>query len=141
MSLISQILGDDQTLDPFLSMINRCPVLSTPTDWKETKDAHVFLSDLPGLNKDEVKVEVHEGRLLQISGNWHDDDSDDKNKNMIKWHHVERCRGKFQRRFRLPENAKVDQVKAHMENGVLVVTVPKEDIKKPETKQVQIQGN
>ncbi|MED6181229.1 hypothetical protein PIB30_017425 [Stylosanthes scabra] len=139
MSLISR---DYQTLDPFLSMINRCPVLSTPTDWKETKDAHVFLSDLPGLKKDEVKVEVHEGRLLHISGNWRgDDDVDDKNKNMIKWHRVERCRGKFQRRFRLPENAKVDQVKAHMENGVLVVTVPKQEIKKPETKQVQIQGN
>lgn len=140
MSLISQLLGDE-TFDPFLSMINKCPVLSTPTDWKETKDAHVFISDLPGLKKDEVKVEVDEGRVLQISGERnvgdHDDD-DDKNKN--KWHRVERCRGKFQRRFRLPENAKVDQVKAHMENGVLVVTVPKQEVKKPETKVIQIEG-
>ncbi|KAL1338462.1 hypothetical protein HN51_033098 [Arachis hypogaea] len=142
MSLISQMVGDDETLDPFLSMMNRCPVLSTPTDWKETKDAHVFLSDLPGLKKDEVKVEVDE-RVLQISGDRHadDDDDEDKNKKMIKWHRVERCRGKFQRRFRLPENAKVEQVKAHIENGVLVVTVPKQELKKPNTKLVQIQGN
>ncbi|KAJ1412715.1 HSP20-like chaperone [Sesbania bispinosa] len=134
MSLISQMLGDE-TFDPFLSMINKCPVLSNPTDWKETKDAHVFISDIPGLKKEEVKVEVDEGRVLQISGERSSAnvDEDDKNKNN-KWHRIERCRGKFQRRFRLPENAKVDQVKAHMENGVLVVTVPKEEVKKPETK-------
>ncbi|XP_061365845.1 class I heat shock protein-like [Gastrolobium bilobum] len=136
MSLISQLLGDE-TFDPFLSMINKCPILSTPTDWKETKDAHVFISDLPGLKKEEVKVEVDEGRVLQISGERNVDDEDGKNK----WHRVERFRGKFQRRFRLPENAKVDQVKANMENGVLVVTVPKLEVKKPETKVIQIEGN
>ncbi|KAJ1699629.1 hypothetical protein LUZ63_008141 [Rhynchospora breviuscula] len=32
---------------------------------------------------------------------------------------------------RLPDNAKMDQVKAAMENGVLTVTVPKEEVKKP----------
>ncbi|KAK7266844.1 hypothetical protein RIF29_19501 [Crotalaria pallida] len=142
MSLISQFLGDE-TFDPFLSMINKCPVLTTPTDWKETSDAHVFISDLPGLKKEEVKVEVDEGRVLQISGERHVDDEkkeNDKNNN-YKWHRVERCRGKFQRRFRLPENAKVDEVKASMENGVLVVTVPKQEVKKPETKVIQIEGN
>ncbi|KAL2335238.1 hypothetical protein Fmac_016451 [Flemingia macrophylla] len=102
MSLIHQLLGDE-TYDPFLSMINKCPILSTPTDWKETKDSHVFISDLPGLKKEEVKVEVDEGRVLRISGerknNVVDEDVDDKN---TTWHRIERCRGKFQRRFRLP---------------------------------------
>ena len=45
---------------------------------------------------------------------------------------------RFLRRFRLPENAKLDQVKAGMENGVLTVTVPKVDVKKPDVKPVQI---
>ncbi|TKY46471.1 17.3 kDa class I heat shock protein [Spatholobus suberectus] len=137
MSLIHQLLGDE-TYDPFLSMINKCPVLSTPTDWKETTDSHVFISDLPGLKKEEVKVEVDEGRVLQISGERKNVDEDDKNN---KWHRMERFRGKFQRRFRLPVNAKVDQVKAKMENGVLVVTIPKKEVKKPETKVIQIEGN
>ncbi|KAF9622710.1 hypothetical protein IFM89_032890 [Coptis chinensis] len=48
--------------------------------------------------------------------------------------------GSFLRRFRLPENAKVDEVKASMENGVLTVTVPKEEVKKSEVKSVEISG-
>jgi HSP20 family protein len=44
------------------------------------------------------------------------------------------------RKFRLPDNAKMDQVKAAMENGVLTVTVPKQEIKKPEVKSIEISG-
>ncbi|KAJ4826267.1 hypothetical protein Tsubulata_018663 [Turnera subulata] len=136
MSLISQ-LSDVETFDPFLSMINKCPVLSTPTDWKETPEAHIFISDIPGLKKEEVKVEVDEGRVLRISGDRNADDEKDGSND--KWHRVERCRGKFLRRFRLPENAKTDQVKASMENGVLVVTIPKQEVKKPEKKVIEIE--
>ncbi|KAM0025989.1 17.6 kDa class I heat shock protein [Helianthus debilis subsp. tardiflorus] len=58
-----------------------------------------------------------------------------------KWHRVERSSGKFLRRFRLPENAKADEVKAQMENGVLTVTVPKKEVKKPEVKAIDISAN
>ncbi|KAF2318994.1 hypothetical protein GH714_012282 [Hevea brasiliensis] len=96
---------------------------NTRMDWKETPEAHVFKADLPGLKKEEVKVEIEEGRVLQISG----ERSKEKEEKNDKWHRVERSSGRFLRRFRLPENAKVDQVKASMENGVLTVTVPKEE--------------
>ncbi|KAJ0979591.1 hypothetical protein J5N97_015065 [Dioscorea zingiberensis] len=108
----------------------------TRIDWKETPEAHVFKADLPGLKKEEVKVEVEEGRVLQISG----ERSKEKEEKNDRWHRVERSSGKFFRRFRLPENAKVDQVKAAMENGVLTVTVPKEEVKKPEIKSIEISG-
>ncbi|XP_065872112.1 17.8 kDa class I heat shock protein-like [Euphorbia lathyris] len=109
---------------------------NTRIDWKETPEAHIFKADLPGLKKEEVKVEVEEGQVLQISG----ERSRDKEEKNDKWHRVERSSGKFLRRFRLPENAKVDQVKASMENGVLTVTVPKEEVKKPEVKSIDISG-
>lgn len=105
-------------------------------DWKETPEAHVFKADLPGLKKEEVKVEVEEGQVLQISG----ERSREQEEKTDKWHRVERRSGRFQRRFRLPENAKVDKVKASMENGVLTVTVPKEEVKKPDVKAIEISG-
>jgi HSP20 family protein len=105
-------------------------------DWKETPEAHVFKADVPGLKKEEVKVEVEDGNVLQISGE-RNKEQEAKND---KWHRVERSSGKFLRRFRLPENAKTEQIKASMENGVLTITVPKEDVKKPEVKSIQISG-
>ncbi|KAK9168278.1 hypothetical protein Syun_000418 [Stephania yunnanensis] len=86
---------------------------NTRIDWKETPKEHVFKVDLPGKEKEE------------------------KND---KWRRVERSSGRFLRRFRLPENARVDQVKAAMEDGVLTVTVPKEEVKKPDVKCIEISG-
>ena len=129
---------------PFSSSSLSVPEISRETsamvnarvDWKETPETHVFKADVPGLKKEEVKVEVEEGRVLQISGE-RNVEKEDKNDT---WHRVERSSGKFMRRFRLPENARVDQVKASMENGVLTVTVPKEEVKKPDVKSVEISG-
>ncbi|KAG8379209.1 hypothetical protein BUALT_Bualt07G0064800 [Buddleja alternifolia] len=106
-------------------------------DWKETPEAHIFKADVPGLKKEEVKVEVEGGNILQISG----ERSREKEEKNDRWHRVERSSGKFLRRFRLPENAKLDGVKAGMENGVLTVTVPKEEVKKkPDVKAIDISG-
>ncbi|XP_028760768.1 18.2 kDa class I heat shock protein [Neltuma alba] len=151
MSLIPSFFGGRRSsvFDPFsldvwdplkdsLSTFSRenSAFVGTRIDWKETPEAHVFKADLPGLKKEEVKVEIEDDRVLQISGE-RKVEKEDKNE---KWHRVERSSGKFMRRFRLPENAKMDQVKASMENGVLTVTVPKEEVKKPEVKAIDISG-
>ncbi|KAL2615384.1 hypothetical protein AAZX31_08G066800 [Glycine max] len=153
MSLIPSFFGGRRSnvLDPFsldvwdpfkdfpfptsLSAENSAFV-STRVDWKETPEAHVFKADIPGLKKEEVKLEIQDDRILQISGE-RNVEKEDKNDT---WHRVERSSGKFMRSFRLPDNAKVDQVKASMENGVLTVTVPKEEIKKPDVKAIEISG-
>ncbi|KAI5675107.1 hypothetical protein M9H77_06057 [Catharanthus roseus] len=110
--------------------------VNTRVDWKETPEAHIFKADLPGVKKEEVKVEIEDNRVLQISGE-RNVEKEDKNDT---WHRLERSSGKFTRRFRLPENAKMDQVKASMENGVLTITVPKEEMKKSDVKSIEISG-
>ncbi|XVE59340.1 hypothetical protein DITRI_Ditri05aG0038300 [Diplodiscus trichospermus] len=133
--------------DPFknspftsFSLTTRAPgtyaFVNTRIDWKETPEAHVFKAVLPGLKKEEVKVEIEDNRVLQISRE-RKVEEEDKNDT---WHRVERSSGKFMRRFSLPENVKMDQVKASMENGVLTVTVPKEEVKKPDFKAIEISG-
>nr|AFN89708.1 heat shock protein 17.1 [Primula forrestii] len=154
MSIIPSFFGNRQSSafdpfsldiwEPFANSSFFGPALSNETsqfanariDWKETPEAHVFKADLPGLKKEEVKVEVEEGMVLQISGE-RNKEQEEKND---KWHRVERSSGKFFRRFRLPENAKVEEVKAAMDNGVLTVTVPKVEEKKPEVKAIEISG-
>lgn len=83
-----------------------------------------------------MKVEVEEGRVLHIRGE-KTKEQEEKNE---KWHCVERSRGKVLHRFMMPENAKMDQVKATMENGVLIVIVPKEEVKKSEVKAIELFG-
>ncbi|XP_031115018.1 17.3 kDa class I heat shock protein-like [Ipomoea triloba] len=109
---------------------------SARIDWKETPEAHVFTADLPGLKKEEVKVEVEGGRVLQISG----ERSREQEEKTDTWHRMERSSGRFLRRFRLPENVKMDGIKASMENGVLSVRVPKEEAKKADVKAIDISG-
>ncbi|KAF3334068.1 class I heat shock protein-like protein [Carex littledalei] len=91
-------------------------------DWKETPNAHVFITDLPGVKNNEVKIEVEEEKVLKISGQR----SKEAEEKGDKWHRIERSNEKFLRTVRLPSNANVDGMKAVMENGVLKVTVPKE---------------
>ncbi|CAA7038087.1 unnamed protein product [Microthlaspi erraticum] len=130
--------------DPFKDMMpsssslsrENSAIVNARVDWRETEEAHVFKADLPGLKKEEVKVEVEEDSVLKISGERHVE-KEDKNDT---WHRVERSSGQFTRRFRLPENVKMDEVKAAMENGVLTVTVPKAETKKADVKSIQISG-
>ncbi|KAK7821815.1 18.1 kda class i heat shock protein, partial [Quercus suber] len=64
--------------------------------YPETPEAHVLKADLPGLKKEEVKVEVEDDRVVRISGE-RKIEKEDKNDT---WHRVERSSGKFVRSFR-----------------------------------------
>ncbi|KAL3695689.1 hypothetical protein R1sor_009765 [Riccia sorocarpa] len=109
---------------PMRSMIPDVRAIAgTRVDWKETADVHVFKADLPGLNRDEVKLTVEDDRVLQITG----ERTQEKDEKTDKWHRVERSHGRFLRRFSLPENANVEKIHAKVEDGVLTVTVPKTD--------------
>jgi len=89
----------------------------TPWDVKEDDDAFRLRFDMPGLSKDEVKVSVEDGDLV-IKG-----EHKAEGQNEDSW--SSRSYGSYNTRMTLPENAKVDEIKAELKNGVLHVVVPK----------------
>ncbi|XP_062228612.1 16.0 kDa heat shock protein, peroxisomal-like [Phragmites australis] len=97
-------------------------------DWVETPTSHVLRINAPGLGKDDVKVQVEEGNVLTIRGakEKEKEKKEDDEKEGVVWHVAERGKPEFARAVALPENVRVEGIRAGMENGVLTVVVPKE---------------
>ncbi|VVB09103.1 unnamed protein product [Arabis nemorensis] len=97
-------------------------------DWMESPNAHIFKINVPGYNKEDIKVQIEEGNVLSIRGEGLKEEKERK-ENLV-WHVAEReafsGKGEFFRQIELPENVKLEQIKAHVENGLLTVVVPKD---------------
>ncbi|KAE8717278.1 18.2 kDa class I heat shock protein [Hibiscus syriacus] len=112
----------------------RITVRADKAGLEETPEAHVFVAELPELKRNEVKVEVEEGRVLSIRG-----EKRGKEVSGDMWQRVERRSGSFVRSFKLPESAK-DKLTACLENGVLTITVPKKEAKHYPKRSIEIHG-
>ncbi|XP_059298259.1 18.1 kDa class I heat shock protein-like [Lycium ferocissimum] len=104
------------------------PQSQAQIEYKETPEAHVFRANLHGYKKEEVKVQVENDRVLKITG-----EKKLVQKQYDNWHHFQRRNGNYSTAFNLPEDARADKVKSSMENGLLVITVPKKGAKKSRT--------
>ncbi len=102
-------------------------VLWTPaTDIIENQKSYVLKLDLPGVEKDNVKISYKEG-VLTVSGE-RKNESEEKSG---KYFRVERTFGGFSRSFTLPELIKQDEITASFKNGMLTVEIPKAEEAKP----------
>ena len=91
-------------------------------------------ADLPGLTKDDVKVELTDD-LLTISG----ERKEEKEEKREGFYRSERSYGSFYRQIPLPEGAKTETAAATFENGVLEVTIPAPKVE-PSIRKLEIKG-
>ncbi len=92
-----------------------------PVDIVEEKDRFVLRADVPGVNPDEITVNMEDG-VLSLSGERSREPSDEADG--IK--RFERRSGKFYRRFTLPDSADADGISAKSANGILEISIPKQ---------------
>ncbi|HVD97697.1 MAG TPA: Hsp20/alpha crystallin family protein [Cytophagaceae bacterium] len=88
---------------------------------EDDKGYYVNLT-IPGINKEDIKIELNEG-VLAVSG----EKKFNKEENGKKYHTVESSYGVFKRSFKLPENANVEAIEAEYKDGILAITIAKQE--------------
>ncbi len=98
-------------------------------DLYETAEAYILEADLPGVNRNDVKVEVQDDDLV-LQG-WRSlEQRDDQGQ----FRTMERSSGQFLRRMKLPESVEKEAIEAEFHDGVLRVIIPKSKARRGETK-------
>ena len=126
-------LFNDLFRDPFF---NGHETKVMKTDIREKKDKYLIDIDLPGYNKDNIKISVEDGYLtVQASI-----DSNHEEKEDGKFVRRERYMGSCSRSFYVGEDVKSEDIKASFKNGILNLEIPKieESKKLPEKKYIEI---
>ena len=108
------------------------------TDVKETDNAYELDIDLPGFKKDEVTAKLENGYLTISATKGVNKDEQNKEGKYIR---RERYAGAMSRSFYIGENVQQEDIHAKFEDGILKLTVPKENPKKVgEKKYISIEG-
>jgi HSP20 family protein len=105
-----------------------------PMDLVEADDHFVLKADLPGLGDDDVTIEVQDGTLT-ISGE-RKSEHETREKG---WYRLERSFGRFSRSLTLPEGVDADRIDASFDKGVLEISIPKPEERKP--RRIEIGAN
>ncbi|MEJ2222291.1 MAG: Hsp20/alpha crystallin family protein [Desulfobacterales bacterium] len=127
--IFNESFGRSRDLDDDVSLYDWRP----PVDIYETAAGIVLKVELPGVNKDDVSVEVKENVLTLKGERLLDPEIKDEH-----YYRKERSFGKFNRSFSLQEPIKPDLIKASFKEGVLTVEIPKPDEEKPKQVTVDI---
>lgn len=122
----------DRIFDDFLSPVSALTETEQHFDFipavdvEETDDRFMLSLDLPGVNKDDVKIEIQDNQLL-ISGH-RKQEHEHKDSSRVS---IERIYGEFQRAFTIPSQVDPEKIEAVFQDGVLHVAVPKVESAKP----------
>ncbi len=107
---------------------------SPRVDVVEFEDKFEFTSELPGMSKEDIKLEMQHNSVTISGEKSFEHEKTDKN-----YYIGERAYGKFRRSFQLPSHVDAKQINAEFNNGVLKIDIPKLEEAKP--KQIEININ
>ena len=120
-------LFDEMFSDPFFMNNGESKLMKT--DIKEKKDKYVLSIDLPGYDKDCIKIDIDNGYLTVHAKTNHHEEEKEEGKYVRK----ERYMGECSRSFYVGDDVKEDDIKASFKNGTLHIEIPKHE----ENKQVK----
>jgi len=101
-------------------------------DVHESEDSYLLSFDVPGIPREAIKIDAQNGRLTVSGERSHVETANDK-----LYKRVERSFGRFERSFQLPKDIDDAKIQARYENGVLEVMLPKAEVAKPRSIQIE----
>jgi HSP20 family protein len=104
-------------------------------DISESDNAFVIRAEIPGVEKDDVKVSL-DGGVLTLQG----ERQQQREQKGWRFHRVERSYGHFMRSFTLPDNVDEQHLKASFHNGMLEVELPKLEQASSQPVEVPVEG-
>ena len=143
--LMPSIFGEnlfDEFFDDFARPVKSVARVSSPatavmrTDVKENETGYELDIDLPGYKKEDVQAQLKDG-YLNISAS-HNENKDEKDKSG-KVVRQERYTGSMQRSFYVGDMITPEQINAKFDNGILTITIPHNEVKQIENKQIMIE--
>jgi len=112
------------------------PEQAMKVDVRDEGDHYTLLADMPGVSKDDLKVEII-GDVMTISARY--DEKKEQKADDERYVYRERRRGSFRRAFNV-EGIREDDIAAEFKDGVLKLTLPKQAAEAlPEAKTIRIQ--
>jgi HSP20 family protein len=104
----------------------------TPTvDIYETEDEFVLHTSMPGVSKENVKIKVEDDSLV-LMGRINYEEAKSR-KYILRESRI----GNFYRKFKISDSIDIDKVDAKLENGVMVVVLPKNERIKPRSIEIK----
>ncbi|HKX11581.1 MAG TPA: Hsp20/alpha crystallin family protein [bacterium] len=109
---------------------------SPAVDVYEDTEALQLRAELPGLKKEDVKINVRDG-VLTLRGERKFENEEKKDN----FYRVERSYGSFLRSFSLPNTVDTEKIRATMKDGILELVIPKKPEAKPKEIQVEVKNS
>ena len=136
---LQQMLSMQDEMNRMMDSFFRSGVPTAPVDaWypacdvRETETDFIVRAELPGVGKDDIKINVINNTLV-VRGEKKQETEEKKGS----WHHVERTYGAFERTFALPTAVAADKIKARFKDGVLEISLPKAEEARPRPIQIE----